>query len=179
MMPPYEDAVTSSQDWTISSWDEHSWTSSHACSLRRISFRILKSDWSIPNIGEVLSQPEIAWTNGIIWHATSPSVDVVLRISHIFIVVELVLIDLKYTLFESRSKWKSKSINKKNRWIVDSTFKNKTLRQTRLLYFSKSTSPSSVAIFKHHQRMEYIFLNSYVTLEIVSSTVILWVELIC
>jgi hypothetical protein len=29
-----------------------------------------------------------------------------LRISHIFIVVELVLIDLKYISFELRSKWK-------------------------------------------------------------------------
>ena len=36
----------------------------------------------------------------------------VLRISHIFIVVELVLIDLKFLSFESRSKWKSKSINR-------------------------------------------------------------------
>lgn len=64
------------------------------------------------NIREVMSQPEIAWTNGSIWHASSPSVDFVLRISHIFIVVELVLIDLKYISLESRSKWKSKSINR-------------------------------------------------------------------
>ena len=69
-------------------------------------------DFSIPNIREVVSQPKIAWTNGSIWHAFSPSVNFVLRISHIFIVVELVLIDLKYISFESRSKWKSKSINR-------------------------------------------------------------------
>ena len=43
---------------------------------------------------------------------SGPSVDAVLRISHIFIVVELVLIDLKYISFESRSKWKRKNINK-------------------------------------------------------------------
>jgi len=69
-------------------------------------------DFSIPSIREVVSQPEIAWTNGSIWHASSPSVDVVLRIFHIFIVVELVLIDLKYISFESGSKWKCKSINR-------------------------------------------------------------------
>jgi hypothetical protein len=39
-----------------------------------------------------------AWTNGIIWHASSLSVDVV-RISHIFIVVELVLIDLNIHIY--------------------------------------------------------------------------------
>ena len=41
-----------------------------------------------------------------------PSVDAVLRISHIFIVVELVLIELKYISFELRSKRKRKNINK-------------------------------------------------------------------
>jgi hypothetical protein len=41
------------------------------------------------------SQVEIDKNNSI-WQASSLSVDVVLRISHIFIVEELVLIDLKY-----------------------------------------------------------------------------------
>jgi len=43
--------------------------------------------------------------------------------------------------------------------------KNKTLRQ-------KSASPSSVAIFQHHQRMAFTFHNLYVILELVHSTVI-------
>jgi len=144
------------------------------------------------NIRVVMSQPEIAWTNGSIWHASSPSVDFVLQISLIFIVVELVIIDLKYILFESRSKWKSKSINRSvpsprtdglltalstvvlirfgdhlhriypNELEVKDTpdtqksasypdlhlevdnggrFKNKTLRQMRLLHFSNSQRP--------------------------------------
>ena len=131
MMPPYKDAITSWPDLTISSWDALGFMNIIACSLRWISFRILKCGWSIPNIGEVVSQPEIAWTNGIIiiviWPASSTSVDVVFRISHIFIVVELVLIDLKYISFESRSKWKRKSINKSDLiWflVFDATFSN-------------------------------------------------------
>jgi hypothetical protein len=40
------------------------------------------------------------------------------------------------------------------------------------LLFQLSTSPSSVAIFQHHQRMEFTFHNSYVTLELVPSIVI-------
>ena len=127
MMPPYKDAITSWPDLTISSWDALGFMKIIACSLRWISFRILKCGWSIPNIGEVVSQPEIAWTNGIIWHESSPSVDVIPRISYIFIVVELVLIDLKYISFESRSKWKRKSINKSDLiWflVFNATFSN-------------------------------------------------------
>jgi hypothetical protein len=45
---------------------------------------------------------------GSIWHASNPSVDIVLQISHIFIVVEQDLNDLKYISFESRPKWKNK-----------------------------------------------------------------------
>jgi hypothetical protein len=37
--------------------------------------------------------------------------------------------------------------------------------------FQWSTSPSSVAIIQHPQRMDITFHNSYVTLELVSSTV--------
>jgi len=45
-------------------------------------------------------------------HASSPSVDIVLRIPHIFNVVEKDPNDLKYISLESRSKWKSRSINR-------------------------------------------------------------------
>jgi hypothetical protein len=41
------------------------------------------------------------------------------------------------------------------------------------------TSLSSVAIFQHHQLMEFAFHNSYVILELVHSTVIFWTELNC
>ena len=40
-----------------------------------------------------------------------------------------------------------------------------------------STSLSSVAIFQHHQRIQFTFYNSYVILELVPSTVIFWTEL--
>ena len=39
--------------------------------------------------------------------------------------------------------------------------------------------PLSVAIFQHHQRMEFTFHNSYVILELVPSTGIFWTELSC
>ena len=42
------------------------------------------------------------------------------------------------------------------------------------LYF-----PSSIAIFQHHHRMEFTFQNSYVILELGSSTLIFWTELSC
>jgi hypothetical protein len=42
---------------------------------------------------------------------------------------------------------------------------NKTLRQ-------RSSSPSSVALFQHHQRMEITFHNLYLILEVAHSTVI-------
>ena len=45
--------------------------------------------------------------------------------------------------------------------------------------FQYSTSSSSVAIFQHHQHMEFTFHNSQVILEIVASTVIFWTELSC
>ena len=40
--------------------------------------------------------------------------------------------------------------------------------------FQWSTSPSLVAISKHYQRFEFTFHNSYVILELVPSTVIIW-----
>jgi hypothetical protein len=40
------------------------------------------------------------------------------------------------------------------------------------LLFQLSTFPSSVAIFQHHQRMEFTFHNSYVILELVPRIVI-------
>ena len=43
----------------------------------------------------------------------------------------------------------------------------------------KSKLYSSVAIFQHHQRMEFTFQNSYVNLEFVPSWVIFWTELSC
>ena len=124
MMPPYKDTITSSPDLTISSWDALWFMNIIACFLIRISFRILKSGGSIPNIGEVVSQPEIAWTNGIIWHASSLSVDVVL---HIFIVVELVLIDWNRHRLNRDQSRKAKVLTNqylaiKNRRIVDCTF---------------------------------------------------------
>ncbi len=42
--------------------------------------------------------------------------------------------------------------------------------------FQQSTSPSSVAIFQHHQRMEFTFHNSYVTIQLLPSTVIFCTE---
>jgi uncharacterized membrane protein len=38
---------------------------------------------------------------------------------------------------------------------------------------------TSVAIYQHHQRMQFTFHHSYVFLELVPSTVILWTELSC
>ena len=50
----------------------------------------------------------------------------------------------------------------------------------RWLHFSNSQLPlPSVAIFQHHQRMEFTFHNSYVIMELLSSTVIFWTELSC
>ena len=48
--------------------------------------------------------------------------------------------------------------------------KNKTLRQTWCLHFSKSTSSSSAAIFQHHKCMEFTFHNSFFILELVPSS---------
>ena len=55
------------------------------------------------------------------------------------------------------------------------------LKQTNAMtsHFQYSTSPSSVAIFQHHQHMEFTFHNSYVILELVPSTVLLWTDLSC
>jgi hypothetical protein len=40
-----------------------------------------------------------------------------------------------------------------------------------------NTAKSGKKTFQHYQRMEFIFHNSYIILELVSSTVIFWTEL--
>jgi hypothetical protein len=46
-------------------------------------------------------------------------------------------------------------------------------------FFQWSTSPSSVAIFQHHQRMEFTFHNYYIILELLPSSVIFWRAFSC
>ena len=54
--------------------------------------------------------------------------------------------------------------------------KKNSTTNTMTSLFQLSTSLLSGAIFQHHQRMEFKFHNSYVILELVSSTVIFWTE---
>ena len=110
MMTPYKDVITSSPDLTTSSRDALGFMNIIACSLRRISFRILKSSWSIPNIGGRVTAINslnkwhyMACLQSKCWRCTDiPHFHRCRAGSHWF----------EYISFESRSKWKRKSINK-------------------------------------------------------------------
>ena len=112
MMTPYKDVITSSPDLTTSSWDALGFMNIIACSLRRISFRILKSSWSIPNIGGRVTAINslnkwhyMACLQSKCWRCTDiPHFHRCRAGSHWF--------EYTYISFESRSKWKRKSINK-------------------------------------------------------------------
>jgi len=64
--------------------------------------------------------------------------------------------------------------------VVDKTVMCIEIQKIKIIAMRrKSNITSSVAIFQHYQCMEFTFHNSYVILELVPSTVILWTELSC